>query len=133
MRHVDLVANDWVAGKQSWLARVIAIDSGGVKVEAVDSTWEKRLHQPITLATGEVFSPEDGYAYLDGLTRKYQGTHVEATSAHEDMECAFFVPDRPMVVSRSKADFTHTVLGFVERLVPGRPRRRSTQSAHTET
>lgn len=123
MRHVDLVANDWTAGTQAWLARVIAIDSDAVKVEAIDPIWEQRLNQPITLSTGEVFTPGDSSAYLDALARKYHGTHVEATNAHEDSECAFQLTERPLETSHARANVGHTIIGLVERVVPGHSRR----------
>jgi hypothetical protein len=91
MDHVDLLVNDWAAHKQVLLARVTATDTGTLKVESDDPSWEQRLHEPVLdPLSGRRVSPDcHPNEFLAVLARKYRGTYVEATAIHNEASCLF--------------------------------------------
>jgi hypothetical protein len=88
MLHVEILRNEWSAGRQRVLAR-LSVNGGAVRYDG-DEQWEKLLpetfHDP---ATGESVLQRDGVPYLNALHRYLNGDYVFATEAHEEGECEF--------------------------------------------
>jgi hypothetical protein len=99
MTHVDLVKNDYQAEAQVLVGRVYLIGDG-IKIETADEHLERILAEPLyDPESGATVDPSDGPAFVQLLSRKWDGSYVLATKLHEDSECPFATTDRVPVVS----------------------------------
>lgn len=91
MIHVDLVSNDFGSRRQTCVGRVSSIGELGVKVECDDPNLERVLREPLYDSdSGRTMSPhEDGDAYLEVLSRRWDGTYLLASRAHDEDQCPF--------------------------------------------
>jgi hypothetical protein len=93
MPHVELIQNEWAAGQQRVVARVVLNGADRVQVEALSEIWE-----PIALApfidpeTGLEVSPDaEPERFVRALHRHLSGDYLFATQAHDDGECEYEV------------------------------------------
>jgi hypothetical protein len=82
--HVDLVQNEWLAGKQTRLARFAVVDGRPV-VDNFAGVVQSELDY---LLTGPD-PAEDPAGFLEGLQYRCCGTYVFATAPHDDDACVF--------------------------------------------
>ena len=81
--HVDVVENKWLVGEQVPVARVHA-GATGLDIEAPETRW----FYVVERALADLESATAGDA-LDRLSEIFRGSHLFATSPHDETECPF--------------------------------------------
>jgi len=89
--HVDVVRNEWSAGRQTVVARVV-LHGGRLSVDSPQpATWSEVVLRPLR-------DPETRHAisadveperFLRALSSQLHGSHLFATEPHEDPGCPF--------------------------------------------
>jgi hypothetical protein len=109
MLHAEIIQNEWAAGIQRVVARVVLAD-GGLTLETDDlETWEPIALRPFReLETGAEVSPvEDPEGFVRHLHEHLSGDYLFATEAHEPGQCEYDVgaaiPLNPPAVELSAA------------------------------
>jgi hypothetical protein len=83
--HVDVVQNDWLAGEQRAVARVIA----GKKLE-IDSPDRPRWQPVVERALAELYAQDlEPEVLLHEVQRALQGSHLFATEPHDEGSCPY--------------------------------------------
>jgi hypothetical protein len=88
--HVDLVHNQWAAGKQTLLARLTLRD-GHVHVDDADpGAWRETLLLTYRLPDGSAVDPDSHPGrFLNGLHTHLSGDYLLASKPHRLSECRF--------------------------------------------
>lgn len=91
MLHVELIQNEWVAGRQHVVGRVLLNGMGDVSLEPVDSGWEAVALMPFTgPESGDELTPTDtAERFVRALHTHLKGDYLFATEAHDAGECAY--------------------------------------------
>lgn len=91
MLHVEILRNEWSAGRQRVVARLVVNGSGDVVFDAPDewiSVVPESFRDP---ESGNQIGLHDGTRYLTALHRYLNGDYIFATEAHEEGQCEFTV------------------------------------------
>jgi hypothetical protein len=94
MLHVELIQNEWAAGRQLVVARVTLNGTGDVHVESGDDDlWPPVALRPfVDRETGDELAPaSDPERFLRSLHSSLAGDYLFATEAHEEGECEYHV------------------------------------------
>jgi hypothetical protein len=93
MPHVELIQNEWAAGQQRVVAKLVLNGSQHVEVSAVSEIWEPIALKPfIDPDTGREVSPQDEpERFVLALHRHLNGDYLFATQAHDDGDCEYEV------------------------------------------
>jgi hypothetical protein len=89
--HVDIVRNDWLAGRQSVVARASLAD-GKLTIDSPQpGTWSEVVLRPLRDPdTGKPISADgDPDRFFAALSSQLHGSHLFATEPHEEQECPF--------------------------------------------
>jgi hypothetical protein len=92
MLHVELIQNEWTAGRQRVVGRVLLNGSGEVSLEPVDSGWEASALLPfIDPESGDELTPTADTAerFVRALHTHLKGDYLFATEAHDAGECEY--------------------------------------------
>lgn len=93
-QHVDVVWNEWAAGRQSVVARV-TLQGGKVSVESPDpKTWREVVLRPLRDPKSGAVITADGEPdqFVAALAEQLHGSHLFATEPHDEQTCPF--PDQ---------------------------------------
>lgn len=95
--HVDVIKNEWLAGVQFVVAKVLFVH-GGLHVESAEpAVWEPIVLRPYVLRGEELHAEKDPEAFLEGLADVMNGTYLFATRPHSPHECAWELPVERLV------------------------------------
>jgi hypothetical protein len=92
--HVELIQNEWAAGQQRVVARLLLDDTRDLKLETSDEqTWESIAFRPFQdPASGRELSPDgDPEGFLRSLHLHLKGDYLFATEAHQEGQCEYEV------------------------------------------
>jgi hypothetical protein len=94
MLHVEILSNEWAAGRQQVVARFAVNGTGCAELVEGDASWSAAILKPFRdPATGEEVAPDDGERFVQTLHRHLAGDYLFATEAHEEGECELHVGD----------------------------------------
>jgi hypothetical protein len=93
MLHVELIQNEWTAGRQRVVGRVLLNGTGRVSLEPVDSGWEATALMPFKdPESGEELTPtENAERFVRGLHKHLNGDYFFATEAHDPGDCEYLI------------------------------------------
>jgi len=85
MLHVELIQNEWAAGRQLVVARVTLEDNGRLKFESADDdVWGPVAFRSfVDQATGDEVSPKEPERFIRALHEHLNGDYLFATEPHE--------------------------------------------------
>jgi hypothetical protein len=92
MVHVELIQNEWAAGQQRVVAKLVLSGSSELQLETDDEeTWGALALKPFRHPdTGREISPTaDPELFVRSLHRHLNGDYIFATEAHEEGECEY--------------------------------------------
>ena len=87
MLHVEVIQNEWAAGQQRVVARLVLNGTGALEVESDDlPTWRPITMRPFFDGTaGREISPDaDAEAFITLLHNHLRGDYLFATEAHAE-------------------------------------------------
>lgn len=90
MPHVDIVKNEWLAGFQHVVARVL-LEGEAAKLDTDDpQRWGPIVLRPFAdRASGEEIRPERGELFVTRLHEQIRGDYLFATELHDESACPF--------------------------------------------
>src|SRR5206468_263386 len=92
MLHVELIQNEWLAGRQLVVARLTLNGRGEVRLESADDdVWQPvAMRAFVDRETGREIAPErEPERFLRSLHDHLAGDYLFATEAHEQGECEY--------------------------------------------
>jgi hypothetical protein len=92
MLHVEVILNEWTAGRQRVVGRVVLEESGEIRIEAADqAAWQESVLEPFRdPESGDELTPtETPERFVRGLHWSLSGDYLFATQAHNEGECDY--------------------------------------------
>jgi hypothetical protein len=105
VRHVDIVKNEWLAGFQMVVARLL-MEDGKLRVDTnAPDVWEPIVWRPLVdRETGEKIGPDRTEDFFSRLHERMSGDYLFATEPHDDKTCPYHdslvVPIEPGELTR---------------------------------
>jgi hypothetical protein len=89
MLHVEILRNEWSAGRQRVVARLVINGTGTVVYDGAEE-WAGVVPESFRdPESGNQIGRQDGVQYLTALHHHLNGDYVFATEAHESGQCEF--------------------------------------------
>jgi hypothetical protein len=90
VRHVDIVKNEWLAGYQMVVARVL-LEDGAVRVDTSDpDVWDPIVLRPVVdRESGDEIGPDQAEHFFARLHERLTGDYLFATEPHDEKSCPF--------------------------------------------
>ncbi len=88
--HVDIIRNDWSAGRQKVVARAFVADED-VAVDSIEGAWEDVVKRPFPDRGdgGMIYPEKEPGLFLEKLHTAIAGSYLFATEEHEEEKCPF--------------------------------------------
>jgi hypothetical protein len=111
MLHVEIIQNEWAAGRQRVVGRVILNGSGKVSLEPVDPGWEASALLPfVDPESGDELTPTDSAErFVRALHTHLNGDYLFATEAHDAGDCEYRIGEELPLSAAATDAHTHAL------------------------